>query len=136
VRRRPLQTDVSCVILQAPIVLEPLSKGQPASRDHLMLLQEYLLKVYPPKHKVVIVISKTHPLVDSITQRVELRNLANALQKGLIVGTLYIPPVKHRAVADQKLADRMKVPAAKAAKTTPRKPDKRGGKPEIGPQPK
>jgi uncharacterized protein YabN with tetrapyrrole methylase and pyrophosphatase domain len=138
VRRRPLQNDVSCVIMQAPIVLEAFNNGKPPKRDNLQLLQNYLLEFYPPDQKVVIVISKTHPLVEPVTQKLELGNLATALQKGLLVGTLFIPPVKHRDVVDQKLADKMKIPDAKpgSTPTKPRrkKPGKRYGKPKIGPQ--
>jgi uncharacterized protein YabN with tetrapyrrole methylase and pyrophosphatase domain len=136
VRRRPLQNDVSCVIMQAPIVLEAFNNGKPAKRDNLQLLQNYLLEFYPPEQKVVIVISKTHPLVEPVTQKIELGNLASALQKGLLVGTLFIPPVKHRDVADQKLADKMKIPDAAPAPTKrpAKKPKKRYGKPKIGPQ--
>ena len=135
VRRRPLQNDVSCVILQAPIVLEPYSREGAAGKGNLILLQNYLLEFYPADHDVILVMSKTHPLLQSITQKVPLGKLVMAMQQGSGLGTLFIPPVRHREVARPELADRMKVPSSSSPGRGEDKPRKRGGRPEIGPQP-
>jgi uncharacterized protein YabN with tetrapyrrole methylase and pyrophosphatase domain len=108
VRRRPLQTDVACVIAQAPVVVEPREAAAPSSAAHLALLQNYLLTFYPPDHPVVIVVSKTHPLLEPVLQRTRLGTLVAALANTAHSGTLYIPPLRRRAVADQALADRMR----------------------------
>lgn len=108
VRDRPLQPDVACVIAQAPVVLEPSLKGGKPGKSNLDKLQAHLLKFYPAKHEFVIVISKTHPLANSVLQRAPLADLATVLAKASYSGTLYIPPVAHRGIADQELADKMR----------------------------
>jgi uncharacterized protein YabN with tetrapyrrole methylase and pyrophosphatase domain len=81
VRRRPLQTDVSCVILQAPIVLQPYNQPGLPSMDNLRLLQNYLLEFYPADHNAVVVATKTHPLLETVKQKVPMGKLATALQQ-------------------------------------------------------
>jgi uncharacterized protein YabN with tetrapyrrole methylase and pyrophosphatase domain len=108
VRDRPLQPDVACVIAQAPVVLEPRLKGGMPGRSNLEKLQAHLLKFYPPNHEFVIVISKTHPLASSVLQRARLGELAKVLAKASHSGTLYIPPIHRREIADQELADKMR----------------------------
>jgi uncharacterized protein YabN with tetrapyrrole methylase and pyrophosphatase domain len=108
VRRRPLQPDVACVIAQAPTVLSPVA-GQPADAlANLARLQDYLLGFYPAEHDVVIVTSRVHPLLAPLLQRTRIGLLANALARASQSGTLYIPPVGRRPVADQELADIMR----------------------------
>jgi uncharacterized protein YabN with tetrapyrrole methylase and pyrophosphatase domain len=135
VRHRPLQIDASCLILQAPIVLDAYNRPGVRSAQNLKLLQDYLAKYYPLDHEVVLVTSKTHPLLETIMYRTTLDKLALALQRGSNVATLFIPPLRHRPVADQQLADRMKLPASEAPKPTP-KVKRRSGRPAIGPQPR
>jgi precorrin-6B methylase 1 len=110
VRRRPLQTDVSCVISQAPFVLQ--SGGKSASLDWspLMKLQEYLASFYPVTHEAVIVVSSTHPLLPPLIRRTKIGTLAAALANTPHSGTLYIPPVKLRPIADEAFAARMRPP--------------------------
>lgn len=134
IRRRPLQTDVSCVILQAPIVMEAYNKPGSPSIDNLRLLQNYLLDFYPDQHNAILIVSKTHPLLEPIMQKIPLGRLVMAMQQGFSVGTLFIPPVHHREVANQELADRMKLPTADSTKIAVSK-SRRPGRPTIGPQP-
>jgi hypothetical protein len=128
IRHRPLQPDVGCVIYQAPIVLEadnrlPGKQGH----DNLRLFQSYLLKFYPPHHTALFVLSKTHPLLQSIAQRIRIDRLADVLSKNTNLGTLYIPPVHHRAIAEKELAERMTLHEQAA-------PPYRPGRPPIGPK--
>jgi uncharacterized protein YabN with tetrapyrrole methylase and pyrophosphatase domain len=107
VRRRPLQTDVGCVIAQASVVASP-AEGQ--ATDHgknLAKLQDYLLGYYPADHDVVIVTSSTHPLLEPLLQKARLGSLVKALAHTAYSGTLYLPPVGRRPIADQQLADLM-----------------------------
>ncbi|HXT70750.1 MAG TPA: SAM-dependent methyltransferase [Vicinamibacterales bacterium] len=136
VRRRPLQTDVSCVIMQAPIVLEAYNRRGAPAIDNLRLLQNYLAEFYPLTHDVVLVISKTHPLLESIRQSIPLGKLASSLatRQGSLIGTLFIPPLKHREVMDQKLADRMKLPGRKGVARPGTTIPRRSGRPPIGPR--
>jgi uncharacterized protein YabN with tetrapyrrole methylase and pyrophosphatase domain len=133
VRRRPLQTDVNCVITQGPIVMDAYNRQGEPSDENVGLLQEYLLEFYPADHEAVFVVSKTHPLLDSIKQAVPIGKLATALQQGASVGTLFVPPVRHREVAVEELADRMKLPSE--SDTRGRRRPRRPGRPKIGPKP-
>jgi uncharacterized protein YabN with tetrapyrrole methylase and pyrophosphatase domain len=133
VRRRPLQTDVSCVILQPGTAMEPYERPGPPNIDNLRILQNYLLEFYPADHGAILVISKTHPLLESIKQKVPMGKLATALQQSSNVATLLIPPVHHREVADQKLANKLRAPAA-ASDQTAQGVARRPGRPPIGPK--
>jgi uncharacterized protein YabN with tetrapyrrole methylase and pyrophosphatase domain len=105
VRDRPLQTDVGCVITQASVVIEP-REGQPAAGpEALRRFQEYLLSFYPADHDVVMVTSRTHPLLEPLVRKIRLETLAAVLANGSYRATLYIPPVQRRPVADEQLAD-------------------------------
>jgi hypothetical protein len=133
VRRRPLQNDVSCVVLQAPIVMEAYSTEGPAKAENAEILQKYLLEFYPPEHRAILLVTRTHPLLDSVRQAIPLGSLAAALQRSPNLGTLFIPPLRQREVADRHLADRLKVPEShKAAETAG--PARRPGRPPIGPK--
>lgn len=108
VRRRPLLNDVGCVIAQASVVGNP-REGQ--SADHssqLARLQDYLLAYYPEDHDVVMVTSRTHPLLEPLLQKARLGSLARSLAHTSYSGTLYLPPVRRRPIADQPLADWMR----------------------------
>lgn len=134
IRRRPLQADVPCVIVQAPIVLDAYNRPEGPSLENLAILQSHLLQFYASDHIALNLLSKTHPLLNSLTQRIPLGRLATALAKGSNVGTLFIPPVQHREVAEPGLAERMQLRADTSdddATPTGRRP----GRPEIGPQP-
>lgn len=108
VRRRPLQNDVGCVIAQASVVGSP-TEGQPADgAQRLARLQDYLLSYYPEDHDVVIVTSSTHPLLEPLLQKARLGSLAKSLAHTSYSGTIYLPPVRRRPIADQQLADRLR----------------------------
>lgn len=135
IRRRPLQTDVACVIVQAPVVMDAYNSPGKQNIDNLTLFQDHLLQFYPPEHEAVFVISKTHPLFEPIAQKFPLGKLAVAIRNGSNLGTLFIPPVHHREVVEYELAEKMKLPSntsASAATSIPRRP----GRPAIGPEPK
>jgi uncharacterized protein YabN with tetrapyrrole methylase and pyrophosphatase domain len=108
VRRRPLQPDVACVIAQAPTVANPVEGTSADAQANLVRLQDYLLGFYPAQHDVVIVTSRTHPLLAPLLQRTRVGQLAYALARTSQSGTLYIPPVARRPIADQGLADIMR----------------------------
>lgn len=134
VRRRPLRTDVPCVILQTPVIMDAYNKPGPPSIDNLRLLQIYLLEYYPAEHNVILVTSRTHPLLKPITQKISLVRLAKVMHDGFSVGTLFIPPARYREIADLELADRMKLPAVLPVEPAARVP-RRPARPVIGPQP-
>lgn len=130
VRRRPLQLDVACVITQAPTVADAFNRPGTRSLENLTMLQDYLLGYYPADHQATLVTSKPHPLLEPLIQPVALASLAAALVSANQLGTLFIPPVSHREIADPALADRIRIPADTAA-ASPSRP----GRPTIGPQP-
>jgi uncharacterized protein YabN with tetrapyrrole methylase and pyrophosphatase domain len=132
VRRRPLQPDVNCVITQGPIVMDAYNRPGSPSDENLLLLQDHLLEFYPAEHVAVFVVAKTHPLLETIKEAVPIGKLAEALRRGANVGTLFIPPVQHRDVASQELADRMKLSSDTEA--AEQRPPRRPGRPSIGPE--
>jgi uncharacterized protein YabN with tetrapyrrole methylase and pyrophosphatase domain len=108
VRHRPLHTDVGCVVAQVSVVANPREGTASDAHEQLVRLQEYLLGFYPPDHGAVVVTSRTHPLLEPLLYRARIGNLANALGQTSHSGTLYIPPVHRRPIADRKLANLMR----------------------------
>jgi uncharacterized protein YabN with tetrapyrrole methylase and pyrophosphatase domain len=106
-RRRPLQSDVTCVIWQPTVVGDPTYRAEPYSAQQFTPLQEYLLRFYPAEHVAAIVTTKTYPLTRSVVRRLQLGNLAVELERAPKVGTLYIPPVSERSVEDADLLEVM-----------------------------
>jgi hypothetical protein len=107
VRRRPLQDDVPCIIWQADVVGEPTYKTRRTSMHRFLPLQNYLLEFYPPRHPITLVHSRTFPLQRSIVETHRMESLALELGNGPQAGTLYIPPVRRREIADHKLLERI-----------------------------
>jgi hypothetical protein len=106
-RRRPIQTDVTCVIWQPTVVGDPTYHTEPYTADQFTPLQEYLLRFYPADHEAAIVTTKTHPLTRSVVQHLQLGALAMELERAPKVGTLYIPPLGERPVEDAELLEVM-----------------------------
>ena len=106
-RRRPIQTDVTCVIWQPTVVGDPTYRAGPYTIEQFDPLQEYLLRFYPAEHEATIVTTKTHPLTRSVMQRLRLGDLAVELVRAPQVGTLYIPPLSERPVEDAELLEVM-----------------------------
>jgi uncharacterized protein YabN with tetrapyrrole methylase and pyrophosphatase domain len=106
-RRRPIQSDVACVIWQPTVVGDPTYRPDPYTAVQFEPLQKYLLRFYPAEHEVAIVTTKTHPLTRSVVQRLELGGLAAELAEAPQVGTLYIPPLTEREIEDAELLDVM-----------------------------
>ena len=106
-RRRPIQSDVTCVIWQPTVVGDPTYRAQPYAVEQFMPLQEYLLRFYAADHEVAIVTTKTFPLTRSVVQRLRLDDLAAELAQAPQVGTLYIPPLSERPVEDDELLEVM-----------------------------
>ena len=102
-RRRPIQSDVTCVIWQPTVVGDPTYHAEPYTAEQFMPLQEYLLRFYPADHEAAIVTTKTYPLTRSVVQRLQLGDLAVELERAPKVGTLYIPPLSERPVEDAEL---------------------------------
>jgi uncharacterized protein YabN with tetrapyrrole methylase and pyrophosphatase domain len=114
-RRRPLQSDVACVIWQPTVVGDPTYRAEPYDPGQFDPLQQHLLRFYPAEHEVSIVTTKTHPLTRSIVQPLQLRDLAAELARAPKVGTLYIPPLDQRPVEDHELLDVMRTAGMEVA---------------------
>lgn len=107
VRRRPLQTDVPCLLWQVGAVESVLYSSAPNRRERFFRIKEYLLQFYPSHHEVIAVYSSPHPLFDSTVVRFNLADMDRHhkdLHQGL---TLYIPPVGKRPVADTDLVGKI-----------------------------
>ncbi|MEU7004254.1 SAM-dependent methyltransferase [Nonomuraea sp. NPDC046570] len=130
VRERPIQTDTPCVLFQAPIALDALNSGGRPRPDNVGQVQEYLLRFYPPDHRVTLLVSAIHPLFPPIKTGVRVADLAGALRRVPTVATVYLPPVGARPVAAKGLAERMRIPAEESVADPPHRP----GRPPIGPR--
>jgi uncharacterized protein YabN with tetrapyrrole methylase and pyrophosphatase domain len=106
-RRRPIHTDVNCVIWQPTVVGDPTCPADWYEAQQFMPLQNYLLGFYPSDHEASLVTSKTFPLTRSVVQRLRLGDLASQLSGAPGVGTLYIPALAERPVEDTELMDLM-----------------------------
>jgi len=107
IRRRPIQNDVACLIWQPTVVGDPTCPSRPYQPDQFGPLQEFLLTFYPPDHEASLVTSRSHPLMRSVVNRLRLGELAAELAGDPGVGTLYIPALKPRDVADEELLELM-----------------------------
>jgi hypothetical protein len=107
VRRRPIQVDVPCVLWQATIVAEPTHQAGRRPVEEFLRLQDYLLQFYPTEHPVTLILSKTFPLLQSVIETYRLGTFASDLESGPQAGTLYIPPVRRRAIEDHLLFDEL-----------------------------
>ncbi len=106
-RRRPIQNDVTCVLWQASVFGDPTYETDRRSAEHFLSLQNYLLEFYPPEHPITLVFSKTFPLLQSIVETYRLGTLAADLERGPQGGTLYIPPLRRRAIEDHELLEKL-----------------------------
>lgn len=106
-RKRPVQSDVTCIIWQATIVGDPTYPEKRHDIEQFQPLQEHLLKFYPPDHRTTLVMSRTFPLLKSIVRKFPMRELADELQRAPQVGTLYVPPLRSRPIEDVPLLDKM-----------------------------
>jgi precorrin-3B methylase len=107
VRRRPIQIDVPCVLWQATIVAEPNHQAGRRRLEEFLRLQDYLLQFYSTEHPVTLILSKTFPLLQSVIETYRLGTLAADLERGPQAGTLYIPPVRRRAIEDHLLFEEL-----------------------------
>jgi precorrin-6B methylase 1 len=114
-RRRPIQSDVTCVVWQPTIFGDPTYPTEPRSAEQFMPLQEYLLRFYPADHEASLVMTKTFPLARSVVKRLQLQDLAAELERGPHVGTLYIPALNQRPVEDGELMEMMLTTGSEAA---------------------
>jgi precorrin-6B methylase 1 len=106
-RRRPIQSDVTCVIWQPTVVGDPTYPAEPPTAEQFEPLQEHLLRFYPSGHEAALVTTKTFPLTRSVVQRLRLGDLATELARAPQVGTLYIPALSERPVEDARLMEVM-----------------------------
>jgi precorrin-3B methylase len=106
-RRRPIQSDVMCVIWQPTVVGDPTYPRQPHTIEQFRPLQEYLERIYPVEHEVTLVTTRTHPLTRSTIRRFKLSDLAAELVQAPPVATLYIAPLLERAIEDTALLEVM-----------------------------
>jgi hypothetical protein len=111
-RRRPIQSDVMCVIWQPTVVGDPTYPMQPHTIEQFRPLQEYLERFYPAGHEVSLVTTRTHPLTRSTIRRFKLSDLATELVQAPPVATLYIAAVVERAIEDTALLEVMQMASA------------------------
>ncbi|MGB7146002.1 MAG: SAM-dependent methyltransferase [Mycobacterium sp.] len=107
IRRRPIQNDVACVIWQPTVAGDPTCPSAPYPAEQFMPLQQYLLGFYPADHEAALVTTKTYPLMRSVVKHLPLGELATELAGVPGVGTLYIPALTQRGIADSDLMEVM-----------------------------
>lgn len=114
-RRRPIQSDVMCVVWQPTVVGDPTYPKQPHTVEQFRPLQEYLQRFYPAEHEVALVTTRTHPLTRSTIRRFKLSDLATELAQAPPVATLYIAPLHERPIEDTALLEVMLTAGAEPA---------------------
>jgi uncharacterized protein YabN with tetrapyrrole methylase and pyrophosphatase domain len=103
VRRRPLQTDVPCLIWQVGSTEVAYYTKRETTAEQLIGLQNHLLTFYPANHAVTAVFSSPLSGVSSTLRKFPLSEMSSnhaLLHQGV---TLYIPPVEIRATANVEL---------------------------------
>jgi hypothetical protein len=80
---------------------------------------------------VILVVSKTFPMLRSIVRRFPLRHLATEIQRAPPLATLFIRPLSNRPIQDEALLKKMLSRDGQAAEAPPSRP----GRPVVGPQP-
>ena len=106
-RRRPIQSDVMCVIWQPTVVGDLTYPTQAYTVEQFRPLQEYLERFYSVEHEVILVTTRTHPLTRSTIRRFKLLDLASELVQAPPVATLYIAPLVERPIEDDALLEAM-----------------------------
>ena len=102
-RRRPLQTDVDCIIWQPTVVGDPTCPAGPYAPQQFEPLQRFLLEAYPADHTVHLVTSKYHPMLRSQVSATRLADLARSLAGEPSIGTLYLPALSVRPIQDEEM---------------------------------
>lgn len=118
-RRRPIQSDVTCIIWQPTVVGDPTYRTQGSTAEQFLPLQDYLLGFYAPEHEVALVTTKTFPMTRSVVKRLPLRDLAVELERAPRVATLYLPPLDERPVEDTELLEIMMMSGTSPAQVIP-----------------
>ena len=73
-------------------------------------LQKYLLKTYPPKHRIYLVVSSLHKDMPSRITVTSLNRLARMYRRIDYNTTLYIPPVTSAKVIDENFSSKIHSP--------------------------
>src|SRR5258708_37520523 len=89
-RRRLIQNDVPCVLLQVNAIAEPNYQLNRLSAEHFAPLQNYLLEFYPSEHPITLVVSKTFPLLNSTVEKYRLWRLSSDVYQCLQARPLQI----------------------------------------------
>src|SRR5262249_42933155 len=90
---RELQPDVPCMLLQVDTVESGLFSRAPSKPERFVRLQQHLLRLYPPDHEVVELLSATFPLVPALRRTFPISELPERLAENPLGGTLFIPPL-------------------------------------------
>src|SRR5262249_22515976 len=80
VHKRRVKIGVTCFIMQAAIVLATYNRPIAPKTENFQRLENYLLEFYPADHKDIVVISRTHPLLEAGRLTVPIGKLAAALR--------------------------------------------------------
>lgn len=102
-RRRPLLSDVPCVLWQIGAVETVLRSTARSTPVRFQRLQDHLATFYPLNHKLVAVFTSTYPLASSTLDTFPLRNLAERGPSVPQGASLYIPPAELREVVNEEL---------------------------------
>lgn len=102
-RQRPLQPDVPCLIWQIGAVETQLYSMRTSKPERFLRMKNYLLKFYPPEHKIVAVYSSSFPLAPSLLTEFAITDFESHSQEIHPGATLYVPPVSTRPVVDHEL---------------------------------
>jgi uncharacterized protein YabN with tetrapyrrole methylase and pyrophosphatase domain len=118
-RERPLQPDVPCLLWQVGAVETRLYTEARSRPERFTRIKNYLLRFYPPDHKVIAVYSATHPFARSHLTAFALNDIETVHEKLHQSVTLYVPSVTARPIANQQLLAQIDSVAHLEAMTLP-----------------
>lgn len=122
-RRRPIAADVPLLLWQVGNVETRLHSTGQSRPERFARLVAHLSQFYPDNHPTVLFHAAIHPAMGDQTVMIQLRDLpshAGAIHPG---HTLFVPPVRIRAIEDQRLAQLVDDPRHLEAITEAKKAD-------------
>lgn len=102
-KQHPLQPDVPCILWQIGALETRLHLPYNSKPHRFKRIKEYLMKFYPPKHKLTIATTSTNLRSKSSLITFPLDEFEDMHKKIKRLATLYIPPVSQQSIKDHEL---------------------------------
>jgi len=106
-RRRPLQSDVPAILWQIGPIETCLHSQAVSLPARFARLIAHLRQFYPARHEVVAIHSSPHAIMPATVFRFALEDMGGHAAEIHAGFTLYVPPVRARAVLDGELLGKL-----------------------------